>query len=108
VRFLKRTGEDRFTSPVRLPFPQQPAFRLGASIDQSTILFIDESGWVQEQVLGTGEYTGISRMTRGVGVMVEDRTGDGIPEVIVRTAEDTEEVWNARNERVSVGSVAQD
>jgi hypothetical protein len=108
LRFLKRTGEDRFNSTVRLPFPQQPAFRLGASIDQSTILFVDESGWVQEQVLGTGEYTGISRMTRGVGVVVEDRTGDGIPEVVVRTAEGIEEVWNARNERVPVGSVVQD
>jgi hypothetical protein len=108
LRFLKRTGEDRFTSPVRLPFPQQPAFRLGATIDQSTILYVDESGWVQEQVLGTGEFTGISRMTRGIDVKVEDRTGDGIPEVIVRTAEGTEEVWNARNERISAESVAQD
>ena len=108
LRFLKRTGEDRFTSPVRLPFPQQPAFRLGATIDQSTILYVDESGWVQEQVLGTGEFTGISRMTRGIDVKVEDRTGDGIPEVIVRTAEGTEEVWNARNERISADLVAQD
>jgi hypothetical protein len=41
----------------------------------------------------------MSRMTKGQSVRVEDRTGDGIPEVVVLTA-DGEEVWNARNQRV--------
>lgn len=60
-----------------------------------------------EQVLGTEEYTGLSRMTRGQSVQVKDRTGDGIPEVVVRTDEG-EEWWNARNQRIAVQSIAED
>jgi len=107
MRFLKRTGEDRFNSDVLLPFAQKPAFRLGKDIESSTVLYIDAEGWVQEQVLGTEEYTGLSRMTRGQSVQVKDRTGDGIPEVVVRTDEG-EEWWNARNQRIAVQSIAED
>ena len=38
-------------------------------------------------------------MTRGQAVSLEDRTGDGIPEVVVRI-EDGEEIWDARNQRI--------
>ena len=41
----------------------------------------------------------MSRMTRGISVLVEDRTGDGIPEVVVTTAAG-EELWDAGNQRL--------
>jgi hypothetical protein len=38
-------------------------------------------------------------MTRGQAVSLEDRTGDGIPEVVVQI-QDGEEIWGARNQRI--------
>ena len=99
VRILSRTGEDRFNSPLRVPVNQSLAFRIGKNVKASTVLFVDEDGWVQERTIGSNEAVGMSRMTKGQSVRVEDRTGDGIPEVIVATSEG-EEVWNARNQRV--------
>lgn len=99
VRILSRTGEDRFNSPLRVPTNQSLAFRIGKNVKASTVLFVDEDGWVQERTIGSNEAVGMSRMTKGQSVRVEDRTGDGIPEVIVNTSEG-EEVWNARNQRV--------
>jgi hypothetical protein len=43
----------------------------------------------------------MSRMTRGLSVAMEDRDDDGIQELIVQSAEG-EEVWDSRNERVSL------
>ena len=106
MRFLKRTGEDRFQSEVVLPIAQTPAFRLGKDIESSTVLYIDKDGWLQEQVLGTEEFTGLSRMTRGRSVQVADLTGDGIPEVVVQTDEG-EEWWDARNQRIQIQSVTE-
>lgn len=100
IRLLKRSGADRFESPVKVPPDQTPCFRLSQSIASSTVLYTDEQGWVQERTFGANEAVGMSRMTRGVSVSVEDRDGDGIQEVIVQTA-DGEEVWNARNQRIS-------
>ncbi|MDO7741379.1 MAG: hypothetical protein MUP94_06850, partial [Flavobacteriales bacterium] len=65
-----------------------------------TVLYSDEQGWIQERTFGTNEAVGMSRMTRGLSVSMEDRDSDGIEEVIVQTV-DGEEVWNARNERIS-------
>ncbi|MDE0978780.1 MAG: hypothetical protein OSA78_02210 [Flavobacteriales bacterium] len=100
IRLLKRSGADRFESPVSVPPEQTPCFRLSQSIASSTVLYSDEQGWIQERTFGTNEAVGMSRMTRGISVSMEDRDSDGIQEVIVQTV-DGEEVWNARNERIS-------
>jgi hypothetical protein len=100
IRLLKRSGGDRFDSPVSVPPEQTPCFRLSRSIASSTVLYSDEQGWIQERTFGTNEAVGMSRMTRGLSVSMEDRDSDGIEEVIVQTV-DGEEVWNARNERIS-------
>lgn len=100
VRILSRTGEDRFRSPVRVPAGQRLAFRLGKDLASSTVLYVDNEGWVQERTIGLDEPVGLSRMTRGLSVLVEDRTGDGISEVVVTTAAG-EEWWDAGNQRLS-------
>lgn len=100
VRILDRTGEDRFRSAVRVPVGQSLAFRLGKDLASSTVLYVDEAGWVQERTIGFNEPVGLSQMTRGLGVRVEDRTGDGIPEVIVST-QAGEELWDAGNQRLA-------
>jgi hypothetical protein len=100
VRILSRTGEDRFRSPVRVPVGQKLAFRLGKDLASSTVLYVDNEGWVQERTIGSDESVGMSRMTRGSSVLVEDRTGDGIPEVVVTTAAG-EELWDAGNKCLS-------
>jgi hypothetical protein len=64
------------------------------------VLYIDDSGWLQERTFGTNEPVGMSRMTRGISAAMDDRDGDGIQEVIVQTLAG-EEVWNARNERIN-------
>jgi hypothetical protein len=101
VRILGRTGEDRYESPLRVPVGQSLAFRLGKDLPSSTVLFVDEEGWVQERTVATNEAVGMSQMSRGTSVRVEDRTGDGIPEVVVTTP-DGEEIWDARNQRLAI------
>jgi hypothetical protein len=100
IRLLKRSGADRFKSSVSVPSNQVPCFRLSQSISSSTVLYIDDSGWLQERTFGTNEPVGMSRMTRGISAAMDDRDGDGIQEVIVQTLAG-EEVWNARNERIN-------
>lgn len=99
VRILGRTGEDRYDSPLRVPTDQKLAFRIGKDLPSSTVLFVDEEGWVQERTVAANEAVGMSRLTRGTSVRVEDQTGDGIPEVVVTTPEG-EEIWDARNQRL--------
>jgi hypothetical protein len=62
-------------------------------------LFLDSTGLLQERTIGNNEPTGMNGMTRGQAVSLEDRTGDGIPEVVVQI-EDGEEIWGARNQRI--------
>jgi len=84
---------------VRVPVGQRLAFRLGKDLASSTVLYVDDEGWVQERTIGSNEPVGMSRMTRGISVLVEDRTGDGISEVVVTTAAG-EELWDAGNQRL--------
>ncbi len=100
VRILSRTGEDRFLTPVRVPVGQRLAFRLGKDLPSSTVLYVDGEGWVQERTIGSDEPVGLSGMTRGVAVQVRDRTGDGVPEVVVTTA-GGEELWDSANQRIA-------
>ncbi len=101
IRLLKRSGADRFESSVSVPSNQIPCFRLAQSIASSTVIYVDGEGWIQERTFGTNEAVGMSRMTRGLSVTMEDRDDDGIQELIVQTNEG-EEVWDSRNERVSL------
>lgn len=100
VRLLARSGEDRMQTSIRIPPDQIAAFRIGKDIESTTALYISENGWVEEKTLGGNESVGLTHVTKGIRVFVEDRTNDGIPEVIVLT-ESGEEVWNARNERIN-------
>ena len=101
VRFLKRSGEDRFSAPLKFPSGQEPVFRLGATIETSAVLFFDGAGVIQERIIGSNQPTGMNGLTRGLSVEVEDRTGDGIPEVVVQTSTG-EEIWGANNERINL------
>lgn len=100
VRFLKRSGEDRFDSPLQFPSGQIPVFRLGASIESSSVLFFDDDGVIQERTIGTNEAIGMTGLTQGIKVELQDRTGDGIPDVVVHTGRG-EEVWDSRNQRIA-------
>ena len=100
VRLLQRSGPDRASTPVNVPTASAPAFRVGSSIANTTVLFVDDDGWVREQRLGNAEDVGMSRMTRGIEVRAEDRTGDGRPEIVVTAEDGSESVWNARNEKL--------
>lgn len=100
VRLLARSGEDRMQTSIRIPPDQIAAFRIGKDIESTTTLYIGENGWVEEKTIGDNESVGLTHATKGIRVLVEDRTKDGIPEVIVLT-ESGEEMWNARNERIN-------
>ena len=100
VRFLKRSGEDRFDSPLQFPSGQIPVFRLGASIESSSVLFFDDEGVIQERTIGTNAAIGMTGLTQGIKVKLVDRTGDGIPDVVVQTKRG-EEVWDSRNQRIA-------
>ena len=100
VRFLKRSGEDRFDSPLEFPSGQNPVFRLGSSLASSTVLFFNAAGVLQERTVGTNHPTGMHSLTNGLSVNLEDRTGDGIPEVVVKTNRG-EEIWDAGNQRIN-------
>lgn len=101
VRLLQRGGSDRTTTPVIVPPLAPPAFRIGSSIANTTVLFADKSGWIREQRLGNAEDVGMSRMTKGVSVEVRDETNDGIPEVVVTAEDGSITTWDARNQRMS-------
>tara|TARA_B100000767_G_scaffold275737_1_gene314872 strand:- start:9622 stop:11451 length:1830 start_codon:yes stop_codon:yes gene_type:complete len=101
VRFLRRSGEDRFDSPLQFPSGQIPVFRLGASLESSTVLFFDSEGVLQERTIGGNTPKGMSGLTQGYSVILEDRTGDGIPEIVVQSKEG-EQVWSAGNQRIII------
>lgn len=101
VELLNRRGATRFKTEVRVPPNQSPAFRYGKDIESSTVLYVDESGWIQERTFGSNTSVGISQIIQGIAVRLEDRDGDGIKEVIVTLKDGVESIWNARNEQVN-------
>ncbi len=96
VRLLSRTGSDRATTPVQVP--GEPAFRLGGSIAESTVLYIGADGWVEERTFGNNEPVGMTRRTQGTRVTVEDADRDGKPEIEVWDAAGNRTRWDHRNE----------
>jgi hypothetical protein len=99
VRLLSRSGEDRATTAVRVPSGQVPAFRLGATIEASTVLYFDAEGVLQERTFGDNRAVGLSGKAKGDSVRLEDTDGDGKPEVVVMKG-GKRQVFNARNEPV--------
>ncbi|MEY5044028.1 MAG: hypothetical protein RJA19_1255 [Bacteroidota bacterium] len=99
IRLLSRSGEDRATTPVRFPAGQIPAFRLGATIESTSVLYFDERGELQERTLGDNRPVGLNGKAKGDRVKIEDTDGDGKPEVVVLQGS-TRRVFNARNEEI--------
>ena len=74
-------------------------FRIGADLDRTSVLFIDDQNTLREFTLGLSQEVGLSGVTMADRLEMRDLDGDGIDEVITwyrgeRTA------WNARNEPV--------
>jgi hypothetical protein len=99
VELLRRTGATRAQTPVRVHAAQPPLFRRGASLDGTSVLFVDATGWVREFTLGQGEAVGLSGMARADRLAMEDVDGDGMDEVVTWLRGERT-VWNARNEIV--------
>lgn len=98
VRLLSRTGSDRATTSVQVP--GAPAFRLSSTIAESTVLYVDAEGWVEERTFGTNAPVGMSKRARGTRVTVQDSDRDGKPEIEVWDAAGNRTRWNHRNEPI--------
>ena len=99
VELLRRTGEPRAQTPVRVNPRHPPLFRKGRDLDGTSVLFIDELGWVREFTLGQGDAVGLSGMIRADRLDMMDLDGDGRDEVVTWLRGERT-VWNARNEKV--------
>jgi hypothetical protein len=99
VELLKRNGSTRATTVVLVNPTHPPLFRRGATLEGTSVLFIDEEGWVRERSLEVGDEVGMSGATRAERMEWLDVDGDGRDELIT-WLRGTRSVWNARNERV--------
>jgi hypothetical protein len=99
IELLKRNGSTRATTSVKVNPAHPPLFRRGATLEGSSVLFIDDDGWVQERALQGGEEVGMSGAARAERLEWLDVDGDGRDELIT-WLRGNRSVWNARNERV--------
>jgi len=99
VELLKRNGSTRATTVVLVNPTHPPLFRRGATLEGTSVLFIDEEGWVRERSLEGVDEVGMSGATRAERIEWIDVDGDGRDELIT-WLRGTRSVWNARNERV--------
>ena len=99
VELLKRNGAVRATTSVTVDPSHPPLFRRGATLDGTSVLFIDGDGWVREHSLSSAEEVGMSRVTRADRMEWLDIDADGLEE-LVTWLRGTRSAWNARNERV--------
>ena len=99
VELLKRNGATRATTPVRVDDQNPPLFRQGGNLDGTSVLYIDDTGWIREFTLGQGEEVGLSGAARADHLEQMDVDGDGRAE-IVTWLRGERTVWNARNERM--------
>ena len=99
VELLKRNGSTRATTAVLVNPTHPPLFRRGATLEGTSVLFIDDEGWVRERALEGGDEVGMSGAARAERMEWLDVDGDGRDELITWLRE-TRSVWNARNERV--------
>ena len=99
VLILSRSGKKRLETSTVVSSIHFPAFRLGSSINKSTVLFIDEDGWLQELTFGEAESVGMSGLTRADNISVQDVDGDGQKEVVVML-NGVRSLWNSRNQKL--------
>ncbi|MDA9755790.1 hypothetical protein N9V29_02335 [Flavobacteriales bacterium] len=99
VELLKRNGSTRATTAVLVNPIHPPLFRRGATLEGTSVLFIDGEGWIRERALDGGDEVGMSGATRAEHMEWLDVDGDGRDELIT-WLRGVRSVWNARNERV--------
>ena len=97
---LKRNGQRRGSTPVRVNPAFSPAIRLSNTIGKTSVLFIDEEGWVQELTLSDANYVGVSGMTQADKVSLIDIDGDGLEEVMTEL-NGVKTIFNSRNEKIN-------
>lgn len=99
VQLLKRAGGKRASTSVKVEPHSSPAFRLSSNISKSSVLFIDDSGWLKEYTFGDAQEVGMSGMVKADMVQVMDTNSDGKKEVVVHYKGERT-VWNSRNEQI--------
>ena len=100
VRLLKRNGQLRGSTPVMIYPMFAPAIRLSSTIENTSVLFVDEEGWLQECTFSDGQYVGMSGLVQADQVSLIDMDGDGVEEVVTELLGVTS-VFNSRNERIN-------
>lgn len=100
VLLLKRTGAIRTSTDVQVFAGSAPAFRLSSSIGNSSVLFIDADGWLEELKFQDATQVGMSKLTRADRVESIDVNGDGKKEIVVHH-NGKRLIWNSRNEIIS-------
>ena len=82
VELLKRNGSTRATTAVLVNPIHPPLFRRGATLEGTSVLFIDGEGWIRERALDGGDEVGMSGATRAEHMEWLDVDGDGRDELI--------------------------
>ena len=100
VKLLRRNGQLRGSTSVRVNPTFTPAIRLSSTIGKSAVLFIDEEGWVQEQTFADAKYVGMSGLTKADKVSLIDMDGDGVEEVVTELT-GVRSIFNSRNEKIN-------
>ena len=100
VRLLRRNGQIRGSTSVRVNPTFTPAMRLSSTIGKSSVLFIDEQGWVQELTFADAKHVGMSGLAQADKVSLIDMDGDGVEEVVTEL-NGVRSVYNSRNEKIN-------
>ena len=100
VRLLRRNGQLRGSTSVRVNPTFTPAMRLSSTIGKTAVLFIDEQGWVQELTFADAKHVGMSGLAQADKVSLIDMDGDGVEEVVTEL-NGVRSVYNSRNEKIN-------
>ena len=100
VRLLRRNGQIRGSTSVRVNPTFTPAMRLSSTIGKTAVLFIDEQGWVQELTFADAKHVGMSGLAQADKVSLIDMDGDGVEEVVTEL-NGVRSVYNSRNEKIN-------
>ena len=100
VRLLRRNGQLRGSTSVRVNPTFTPAIRLSSTIGKTAVLFIDEQGWVQELTFADAKHVGMSGLAQADKVSLIDMDGDGVEEVVTEL-NGVRSVYNSRNEKIN-------
>jgi len=100
VRLLRRNGQLRGSTSVKVNPTFTPAIRLSSTIGETAVLFIDEQDWIQELTFADAKYVGMSGLTQADKVSLVDMDGDGVKEVVTEL-NGVRSVFNSRNEKIN-------